>query len=1374
MSTVSDEGSESNKDLPRPYFPVVGIGASAGGLATIQCFFENMPTDSGMAFVVILHLSPDHESNADAILQRSTPIPVIQVTERVPLQPNHIYVIPPAHTLIMEDGHLALSAREKSRLPIAIDLFFRTLAEAHRERAICIVLSGFGSDGAVGLTQVKEHGGVTIAQLPEDADYDGMPRAAISTTHVDIILPVAEIPQRLLDLWKNAKEIRLPTSGDDEQVLALETNAEQNDEAALNAILKTLRERTNHDFRFYKRATMLRRLERRLQVNALPNLSAYRDYLNQNPGETSFLLQDMLISVTNFFRDRDAFEVLEHQVIPSLFSNRDDPDPIRAWVAGCATGEEAYSISILLREYMDVHSAATRAQIFATDIDERAIAMARAGVYPSAIATDVSQTRLQNYFVADHDNFCVAKSAREPVLFAAHNVLRDPPFSRLDLICCRNLLIYLDRDAQKNVLETFHFALKPDGYLFLGNSETEDAAPNLFTVVDKKNRIYRANPRANSVRYLPTLPSSAFDDRNRLPLASPRERRRQSFTQIHQRGLEKISPPTVLLDRDYNILHLSVDVGRYLQHQSGDASHNLLANIRPELRLELRTALFKAVQSESNVDTQPIRIQIDGAPISLRIAVRHYRDHELAQELLIVVFESIENISINAEPMSDPNAELLVRQLESQIARYKSDLQETIERSEVSTEELKASNEELQAINEELRSATEELETSKEELQSMNEELITLNYELKLKIEETDASNDYLYNLIASTDIATIFIDKDLHIVRFTPRATDIFKLIFSDHGRALTDIRHQLDYDELIDDANDAFRTLRGSQRKVRGADGKYYLARVLPYRTKEDKIEGAVLTFIDVTALHKAEEQVRVGEERLKLAAETTKDYAIITSDEAGVITTWNAGAVTAFGYTEAEAIGKQLEFIYTAEDRSSGKYKSELQRARDFNKSDDERWYMHKNGSTFFGSGVLSVIGGDTAQGYVKIIRDISSNKRLETEREAQLIREKSARQKIQLASEMKDEFLAVLSHELKHPLNLIHVNAELLAHLPEARELPAVVRATDTIRRTVLSQAKIIDDLLDLSRARTGKLTLTLTPNRLNEPIATMVEAAAADAANKSITVDYFSDDEALVSICDPVRVEQILWNLLSNAIKFTPPRGLIQVRLVRDEKFAKLSVADNGEGISEDYLTSVFEMFNQGSRVRARRDGGMGIGLALVKEFVSAQQGHVKAESAGLGKGSTFTVWLPLCETTHAIEHSKKSSADLLKGLRILVVDDSADSLATFAMLLQMLGATVQTATSGVLALEYLDSNTCDLLISDIGMPEMTGNELIVEVRKRENLATLPAIALTGYGRPEDKERALEHGFNAHLPKPTSLEDLQRVITDLQKQRRLAL
>ncbi|CAH0278468.1 MULTISPECIES: CheR family methyltransferase [Pseudomonas] len=1354
-------------------FPVVGIGASAGGLQSIKLFFENMPQDNGMAFVIILHLSPDHQSVADKIIQESTRMPVLQVTETVPIEKNRVYVIPPARRLLMNGNNLEVVENDPQLgRHASIDLFFRDLAQVHRERAFCLVLSGSGSDGAVGLSRIKEQGGITLAQVPEDAEFDGMPRAAIETGMVDLVLPVVEMPQKLLDLWHNSREISLPAANDPE--LQSFASVSERDaalaEQMLHDILILLRTGTGHDFKHYKRATVLRRIERRMQVTAQPDLGAYYRYLLSNPEETKALLGDMLIGVTNFFRDREAFEALERDIVPQLVgaavSAQPEKEEIRIWSAGCSTGEEAYSLAMLVNDQLQLEDSKASLQIFATDIDERAISFGRAGLYPQAIVTDVPPTRLRHYFIKEDEHYRIRKEIREKVLFAKHSLLSDPPFSQIDLIVCRNLLIYLDREVQREILQMFHFALRSGGFLFLGSSESADACHELFTPVDKRNRIFRAKTGTASSRRTPTVPRGGYV-RSNISRQAPQNvvQRKLSFADIHQRALERYAPPSMIVDTNADILHMSESAGRFLRHVGGELSRNLLTLILPELRLEIRTTLFQVQQSGLAVKSREVPVKHEERRYKVSLEAQPYKDEESDGEFILVIFEEVEvdPAQATATPLLQTESQVLSN-LERELQRTKLHLQDTIEQSEISSEELKASNEEMQAINEELRSATEELETSKEELQSINEELLTVNYELKTKVEETDKINDYLTNLIASTDIATVFVDRSMRIKWFTPRATDIFSMLPVDTGRSLLDITHRLHYDNLASDAASVFESLNMIEREVSSTDKHWYIARLLPYRSSEDRIDGTVLTFIDITKRREAEEELRLGEERMRLVAESTRDYAIITLDEQGVITTWNKGAELIFGYSKTEAEGAYYDFIFSAEDRASGVPETELLGARTHGRSEDERWHLRKDGSRFYCSGEVTQLNGDNLHGYVKIARDLTGHKRQHEEQSQQLAETLNT-------NYLKDEFFAVMSHELKHPLNLIQLNAELLRRLPVTKSVAPAAKAVNTICDAVSSQARIIDDLLDVARVRTGKLKL--------KPIAVDLASVLRDIYTvvlndqHSTTVELHVPSEPLMVRADPTRLEQIIWNLVNNALKFTPPDGRVQLIASQAGDMARLEVKDNGTGIAVENLEHVFDLFGQAETQHANHQReGLGIGLSLVRQLTEAQHGTVEVSSPGAGEGCTFTVYLPLASSegkTQATTPTDEVSGKL-SGLTILLVDDSAEVLETLKMLLEMEDAEVVAFDRPWDALDAATNSHFDLIISDLGMPVMNGHELMQALRQLPHIKDVPAIALTGYGAISDIKKARQSGFDQYIGKPVSYDDLIATIETLRQHR----
>ena len=1352
------------------HFPVVGIGASAGGLPALLRLFENMPASSELAFVIILHLSPRHPSSAAAVLQRATRMPVTQVQEKAKIEPGHVYVIAPNQQMSLADGQLIVGELQRPRgQHIAIDMFFRTLADAHRERAIAIVLSGTGADGAVGVTRIKEMGGVTLVQAPADAEHEGMPAAAIRTGAVDFILPAVDMAQKLVELWDNAKAIQLPPAGDGEILPAALPDAADSASAedALLDIITSLLNHTGHDFRHYKRATVLRRIERRLQVRQVHTLPEYRDLLETDAAEHKALLGDMLIGVTNFFRDREAFESLERDVIPELFKDKGPTNEVRAWAAACATGEEAYSLAMLMADQAGLMEQPPLFQVFASDIDDHAIDSARAGNYPASIITDVAPARLRQYFNKEDDRYRIRKSLRDRILFASHNLLRDPPFSRLDLISCRNLLIYLNRDVQMRVLQTFHFALKPGGYLFLGSSESAESVSEYFVPVDKKNRIYRARGGGRTLHY--QNPSSAVYGARLPEISRPKlpGKRQFSYAELHQRALAQAAPPSAVIDREGNLMHMSEQAGQFLRMAGGEPSRSMLALVLPELRMELRSAMYQAVQHDTAIECRPIELNDKKEPGAIAMTVRPFRDEEAESDFLLVVFKRQEQgVDSAVAPRANGSHDVVLAQLESELQRKREQLQETIENSEISTEELRASNEELQAINEELRSATEELETSKEELQSVNEELVTVNYELKVKVEETGKANDDLNNLIASTDIATIFVDSGLRIKRFTPRAADLFSIIASDVGRSLLDLTHKLDYDQLAEDVNASFDTLRLVEREVRSNDGRYYIVRLLPYRTNEDRIEGAVMTFFDITARRQAEEQARASEARMRMVADSANDYAIITQDEEGCVTSWNKGAERLFGYTEAEMLGHPLDRLFVAEDQARGAPADELRRAREDGRAEDERWHVRKDGTRFFCCGVTTPLRNGDFYGYAKIARDVTARERQGQEREQAFSREQAERCDAENAAALKDEFLAVMSHELRHPLNMIHINAELLSRMPELRQSATFMRAASAIRNSVMSQAKIIDDLMDMSRVRTGKLSLTMAPVALDTVAHGIVDVARGDPGARDIVIEL-TGGVGVPVLADVVRVEQVIMNLLSNAIKFTPAQGHVEVRLGQEDGFARLDVIDSGQGIAPSFLPHVFDMYGQSVSVTTRSKGGLGIGLALVREIVNLHGGRVEAASEGVGKGARFTLWLPLLDGKAAPLPGGHTAVDEgMVGLRILVVDDAEDMVQVFKSLLEMSGATVFEATSARQGLEILEREQVDLLISDISMPEIDGYEFLRRVRAMPEYAALPAIAVSGMRRDSDVAQARAASFSAHMGKPVSVDRLSAVVLEL--------
>jgi len=890
---------------------IVAIGASAGGVQALQNFFSAAPADLGIAYVVVVHLAPHMQSELAPILATRTVMPVTQVAGKAALESNHVYVIPPDRRLQVTDHEIDTSEFEEPRGQRApIDFFFRSLATQHSD-GFAVVLTGAGTDGTIGVKAVKEAGGIILVQDPEEAEYPSMPRSAIATGLADFILPVHELAAQVGELVRAKNGLVLDRLG-------------EGDEDRLRRVLAHVRVRTGHDFSSYKQSTVLRRIARRMQVTRTEGLEDYYDFLRDNGHEAQALLSDLLISVTTFFRDRDAFEALAKHVVPHLFDGKEASDTIRVWVPGCATGEEAYTLGILLLEEAGRQEVRPGIQIFASDLDAAALAVGREGRYPGNIEVDVSEERLERFFTREGDHYRVKPGLRDLVLFSSHSLLRDPPFAHIDLISCRNLLIYLDRDLQEQVCTTFHYALEPGGYLLLGSSETADNPPHLFRPVDRGVRIYRSMARpGDKPRALPSL-LGPFRLREQVPPAG-----RGTFPAAlaadaakHRQALEKIAPPSILVDEQHRAVHLSDTAGRYLQPPGGPLTADITELVREELRFELRAALHRAFEQHEPSLSIGIAVRFNGEPHRVYLQVKPVIDDPAAPPrralVLFVEGEAVEQVAAAAGDDSEA-----VRRLTQELQLTERRLRDTREQSEAATEELRASNEELQSINEEYRSTSEELETSREELQSSNEELQTVNHELKLQLDAVSRAHSDLQNLMAASDFGTLFLDLNLCIKRFTQRVIDLFRLTEADEGRPITDFSHSLDYDSLVKDARAVLADLAPIRREVSTRDRRWYDIRLRPYRTVDGKIDGLVITFIDITDRRTAEDALRASEERLrqqKRLIDQSRDPIFMWDVDDGIVD-WNRGSEELYGFTAEEAIGKtKPELLKTSVPGSS----------------------------------------------------------------------------------------------------------------------------------------------------------------------------------------------------------------------------------------------------------------------------------------------------------------------------------------------------------------------------------------------------------------------------------------------------------------------
>ncbi len=908
-----------------PRFPIVGIGASAGGLAAFEAFFSTMPADSdpGMAFVLVQHLARDHKSILADLVGRYTRMEVFEVEDGIEVRPNCAYIIPPNRDMFLAHGKLHLQEPTLARgVRLPIDFFFRSLAQDQRDRAICVVLSGTGSDGALGARAVKGEGGMVMVQTPESTEYDGMPRSAIAIGTVDFVLLPEEMPAQLLAY---AGRAFAPSVTPQTQPV---TQADD-----LGKIFQMLQSQTGHDFSLYKRNTIMRRVERRMAVHQIDRMADYIRYLQLTRGEVDALFRDLLIGVTNFFRDSEIFEEIQKTVIPKLFEGKPAGSVVRAWVPGCSTGEEAYSLAILLREYLEEHRESYRIQVFATDIDREAIDHARAGVYPSSIVADVSPERLAHYFAPggpDNSTYRINKAIRDLVVFSEHDLIKDPPFSKLDLISCRNLLIYMSAELQQRLMPLFHYALAPGGILVLGSSESVGDAASLFEALDRTAKIYQrkagnpGSPRVDMARISRPQPGVELS-RNWPGGVAPTKLSLQQLTE--QAVMRHFAPVGALVNERGDILYLLGRTGRYLEPAPGEATMNIFRMAREGLRGDLTIALHRAVSLGVPTRNPGLRVRSDGGTTTVNLTVVPVPpDEEIPAPpgLFLVLLEEIaaaeprstegavDAVDAVAEPLPDLNEYIL--RLKQELRTKEEYLQTAVEELETSNEELRSAHEEMQSVNEEMQSTNEELETSKEELQSVNEELATVNSELQTKVQDLSRSNNDMNNLLSGTGIGTIFVDHDLRILRFTPTISALINLIETDTGRPVDQIRSNLEtYDGLAADIRDVLSTLAPKDLEVQAKTGEWYLLRIRPYRTLENVIEGAVITFTDISALKKAEAVVRDSQalRRLAVVVRDSRD-AIIVQDLGGRIMAWNPGAERLYGWSEAEALERSYRSL------------------------------------------------------------------------------------------------------------------------------------------------------------------------------------------------------------------------------------------------------------------------------------------------------------------------------------------------------------------------------------------------------------------------------------------------------------------------------
>ena len=1338
---------------------VVGIGASAGGIEALSRLIRELPRDTGIAFVVVQHLDPTHSSMLTEILARSSSIPIREIAQGVAVEPDHVYVIPPGKDLVLADDRLALEPRAEGRgTHRPIDHFLRSLAEQRGHRSIGVVLSGTGNDGSIGLEEIKAAGGITFAQ-DASASHDAMPRNAIASGTVDFVLPPEEIANELAHIGRHPYVAApLPTG-----------NELPADEPAFNQIIEMLRKGAGVDFGHYKRNTLQRRIARRVVLHKLRSMKDYVRLLETDAGEAAALYQDVLINVTSFFRDPDAYDALKRDVFPRLIADRNPREPLRVWVMGCASGEEAYSIAIAFREFAEQAGAERREiQIFATDVNGTNIERARAGVYPRQITESVSPERLRRFFTEVDGAYRICKPIRDLCVFARHDLLADPPFSRMDLVACRNVLIYLDGVLQQRVLPLMHYALRGQGMLWLGNSETIGTYRNLFEVADPKHKFYVK--KGGAERPAVVMPRTARIPAT-VPLSSPRatdppgaaagEVQREADRLV----LGRYGAPGVIVNRELDIVQFRGDTGAFLAPAPGRASLNLLKMLREGLLVPVRTALEKAKREHKPVRVDGLRIKGESGSREVALSVTPIAPGSENEACLLVLFEdSLQSAEQRARRIEQhARAELRrggapgdkggpegeVERLRAELAETRDYLQAVIEQQESANEELQSANEEVQSANEELQSINEELETSKEEIQSSNEELATVNEELQHRNAELAESNNDLNNLLGSVQMAIVMLGPDLRIRRFTPLAEKQLNLIPSDVGRPLSDIKTNLALDDLDALLLDVIENVRARERTLQDRRGVWYSLRVRPYRTPENRVEGVVLMLIDIDAVKRGELALVESEARFALLADDAP--VLIWVDDLEGRQFVNRAHREFLGVGEEQLRGqKYLEFVHP-DDRPqyAAAYQAAIGRRERFEfqsrlRRADGQWrWMHT-------VGMPRIASDGSLTGYVGSSYDVT-----ELREAAETLRE---------ADRNKTDFLAVLAHELRNPLAAVHNAAYFVTHAPP--DSPEKMHAKTVIERQTRVMVQMIDDLLDVTRLARGTIRLRRSSIDLRDAIHDAADASAhlRETAEQPLELDLPRQPVAVLG--DRVRVSQILGNLLANASRYSANGRAIRVRLVLEPsaeastgRWAVVSVTDQGIGLDPAMLKRVFEPFVQLARPGTSTTAGIGIGLALARELALLHGGTLEARSEGHDKGSEFVLRLPALEEGALAETgSKKSASQAADAARVIVVDDNPDAARTAAMLLELSGHTVKVADSARACEELLPQFEPHLVLIDIGMPEVDGLELARRLRKTKSGRAAYLVALTGFGSAEDQRR-----YNEHLTKPMDPDALPRLI-----------
>ena len=1328
---------------------IVGIGASAGGLESLEHLFAALATDTNMAFIVIQHLSPDFKSLMDELIARHTEMPVTIAQDGMRVEANRVYLMPPRKEMIIRDRTLRLTDKDPHTFSLPIDQFFRSLAQDVGAQAVAMVLSGSGSDGSRGIVDVKQAGGLVMAETTASARFDGMPLSAVETGVVEHV----QTPRDLARLLSG-----LPPLDKTRETEALD------EDPYLDQTLRMLRDGFGIDFSLYKTTTVARRIQRRIDMMQVGNPQDYVEKLRREPEELDALYQDLLIGVTQFFRDPQAFELLEREVIPQILDRVPVDQEVRVWCAG----EEPYTIAMLLYEQLSARERPINVKILATDVHQQSLDLASAGVYGESQLANVEPRRLERFFTRRASGYQIVPELRALIVFARHNVTRDAPFTRMHLISCRNMLIYLQPPAQRTVLSLFHFGLATNGFLFLGPSESPGALSDELAVIDEHWKVYS---KRRDVQLLAQVglslhragasrrPSIALDT-GRIHGPDP------LILATYDQLLDRFMPPGFLVDEDRSLIDTFAGAEKMLKVRRRRPSANLLELLDDELRSIVAGAIQRAIKDKAPVAYTGVKMATEDGEMRGTLTAEPLFHPRTGARHVLITFQQMSpelgaramttTAAATALPAGEASRERMST-LETELAYTRETLQATIE-------ELETSNEETQATNEELVASNEELQSTNEELHSVNEELYTVNAEYQTKIAELKELNTDMQHLLDGTDVGTVFLDRDLRIRRFTTRIASVFRFKQHDVGRKIGDFSHNIDRASLIADIGYVRNTGVTVEDEVRDHDGTPYFLRILPYRVAQrverpgehPTIEGVVLTLTDMTALDKARSRLA----QLSAIVESSDD-AIIGKTLEGVITSWNRGAVRLYGYTPEEVIGRNAAMLMQpGHEHELRAYLHRIARGETIEHVRSMR--MRKDGRALEISVTISPIFDQqhAIVGVSAIGRDISATVVAHAELEDKNKQIHALLEQAEEAANRREQFLAMLSHELRNPLAAVTAAVGVMKGSPPAEVLE---RCKLALERQSAHMKRLLDDLLDVSRITRGKFDLRVEELDLRKPIESAIEATAPLLQQRGILLQVDLPQEPLPVRGDSSRLCQVIVNLLSNAANYSPHGSPVELHVRTKAGKINVRVKDRGVGIEPELLDRIFELFVQSEQKLDRSRGGLGVGLSLAKNIIELHAGTIEAHSDGPGRGSEFELWLP-----RGSEARVATTAAPVQGdhCRIVLVDDQEDSREMLRMLLESRDHQVMDAADGESALQLIEREKPDVAFVDIGLPVMSGYEVATKIRAQRELDGVRLVALTGYGASSDVEAALRAGFDEHVVKPADISRLDRILATI--------